>query len=361
MLATAFLLFTGCKKQVQKEFSGELAKQSEMNAGEYSIEIDHLSIDAENAAAPTKAQMAMIAKMVTGTKISGGYRLDSKEELLFMDMNVKVLGQEIPLEFLMNQKDDSFYVSTNFMTKAMELAKEFNAEIPVEESTFEALEGKYIHITDEDVQENITDQVTTDRMNDPLHSKLFSDYINTLDSDSFERKGDTITRTFTKKDMKGFVNYVNIHGDKAEKKEANELKKNLHLLTEFKQKMVIDTNRHTQKTTINFSVKNEGVTSSATVRAENKAKESKKKLHLPKKNQIVSMKELEETMSSVQEQNTTVSEKDFNELLEGIRSGEANFTQERMEQIREGYKPYLSEEQYKQLEEALNQAIQEAA
>lgn len=73
------------------------------------------------------------------------------------------------------------------------------------------------------------------------------------------------------------------------------------------------------------------------------------------------MKELEEMMSSVQEQNTTVSEKDFNELLDGIRSGEANFTQERMEQIREGYKPYLSEEQYKQLEEALNQAIQEAA
>lgn len=198
-------------------------------------------------------------------------------------------------------------------------------------------------------------------MNENIHSKLFSDYMNTLDSDSFERKGSTITRTFTKKDIKGYVNYVNVHGDKDEKKEVKELKKNLHLLTEFKQKMVVDTSNHTQKVTINCSVKNEGVTSSATIKIENRAKESKKKLHLPKKKQVVSMKELEEMMSSVQEQNTTVSEKDFNELLDGIRSGEANFTQERMEQIREGYKPYLSEEQYKQLEEALNQAIQEAA
>lgn len=361
VLATALILFTGCKKQVQKEFSGELAKQSEMNAGEYSLEIDHLSIEAENADASTKAQMDMIAKMITGTKISGSYQLDSKEELLSMDMNVEALGQEIPLEFLMNQREGSFYVNTNFMAKAMELAKEFTAEIPIEESNIEALEGKYIQITDEDVKENVADQVTTDRMNDNLNSKLFSDYINTLDSDSFERKGDTITRTFTKEDMKGFVNYVNVHGDKAEKKEAKELKKNLNLLTEFKQKMVVDTNKHTQKATINFSVKNEGVTASATVKADNRAKESKKKLQLPKKNQVVTMKELEETMSSVQEQNTTVSEKDFNELLEGIRSGEAEFTQERMEQIRKGYKPYLSEEQYKQLEDALDQALQEAA
>lgn len=360
MLTAALTLFTGCKQEVQKEFSNEMIKQSDMNAGEYSLEINNLSIIAEDADAPTRTQMDMFSKMINGSKVSGSYQLDDKEKLFSMEMNVEMLGQKIPVDFLMNQKNDSIYLNTNFMTKAMELAKEFNSELPIDQNSLESLQGKYIKITDEDVKKKASKQLATDQIDENLNSKLFIDYINTLDSDTFEKNENEITRTFTKRDINGFVNYVNTHGNKAEKKEAKELKKNLKMLTNYKQKMVLDTKKHTQNTTIDFSVKKEEVTVSVQVKAKNKSKETKEKLQLPKMKQVVSMEELEKKMSSVQDADS-IPEEDFTELLEGIKSSQSELSQEQIDRIREGYQPYLTDQQYKQLEEALDQASQEAA
>ena len=45
--ALALVLFAGCKQKPQEEFTAELAKQSEMNAGSYSIVIDKMTISGE--------------------------------------------------------------------------------------------------------------------------------------------------------------------------------------------------------------------------------------------------------------------------------------------------------------------------
>lgn len=361
ILTAALTLFTGCKQEVQKEFSNEMIKQSNMNAGDYSLEIDNLSITAEDADAPMRTQMDMVSKMINGSKVSGSYQLDDKEKLLSMNMNVEMLGQKIPVDFLMNQKNNSIYLNTNFMTKAMELAKEFNSELPIDQNSLESLKGKYIKITDEDVKKNSSNQLPADQINENLNSKLFIEYINTLDSNSFEKKENKITRTFTKNDIKGFVNYVNTHGNKTEKKEAKELKKNLNILKSFKQKMVLDTKKHTQNTAMDFSVQKEEVTVSAKVKVKSTSKEAKEKLYLPKMKQVVSMQELEKKISSVQESEYKIPEEDFNELLEGIKNGQLELSQEQIDQIKEEYQSYLSEQQYKQLEEVLDQVTQEAA
>jgi uncharacterized lipoprotein YajG len=71
-LAFALVLFAGCKKPTQDEFSEALAEQSKMNAGNYSLVIDNVEIKGgDEADAPARASMEMAAKMINGTKISG--------------------------------------------------------------------------------------------------------------------------------------------------------------------------------------------------------------------------------------------------------------------------------------------------
>lgn len=359
--ALAIILFAGCKKETQKEFTAELAEQSKMNAGEYSIALNKVSIEAENADAPTRASMEMVAKMVSGTKISGDYLKDSKKEQLEMTMDFDLLGQKIPVEFFMNEKKQELYMNTVILTEIIDIAKEFDAEIPIEAKDLERLEGKYIHVTEKDMEESTAGDTAADSISGNLDTEIFSEYLDTLAPESFEKKEDTIKRTFTKKDIQGFIKYVEENGNKDEKKTAKDLKGSLDQLTKYEQTTTLNTQKNTQKTTLKLAAKNEDVTVSANLTLNNQAKESKKKITLPKAAETVSVKELEEIFASAQEQSALVPEEDFNDLLDVIRSGQAQLTQTEIDQIKETYKPYLTDEQYKQLEEALEQSGQLSA
>lgn len=359
VLALALVFFAGCKKETQKEFTEELAKQSEMNAGEYSILIDKMTITGEEEDAQTRASMDMAAKMISGTKISGDYLQDSEKELVDLNMNVDVLGQKIPINMFMDQKKQSMYLDTGFMTEMMNIVKEFNADVSFEAKDFEKLNGKYIHITEEDMKKQADSKTDTSALTAGFNGKLFREYLDTLESDSFEKKEDTIKRTFTKKDIKGYIKYAKENGSKEEKKAVKELEKNLDDLTKYEQTTTLNTKKHTQKTTMKIAAENDGATVSLELTMNNQAKESDKKVELPKSADTISMEEFEKIMEDTQKKNNSlVSEEDFNDLLDAIRRGGGQFSQTQIDQIKRTYKPYLTEEQYKQLEEALDQSIQ---
>ena len=359
--ALALIIFAGCKKETQKEFTSALAKQAEMNAGDYSIVIDKVSIKAEDADAPTRTSMEMASKMISGTKISGDYLKDSKKNLLAMNMEFDALGQKIPIEFFSDQKNKSVYLSTEFLTEATEIAKEFGKEIPINDQDLKELQGKYVHITEEDMKKTAEGKTSKATISGNIDSKLFSDYLDTLDSDSFEKTDDTIKRTFTKKDIQGFIKYAKENGNKDEKKAAKDFEKNIDQLTKYEQTTTLTTKKNTQKTTLKLAAKSDGATVTADLTMNNQAKDSKKKIQLPKKADTVSMEKIEEILSSAQSSSALISETDFNDLLEAIRSSGSQLTQTQIDQIKRTYKPYLTEEQYKQLEEALDQTSQMAA
>lgn len=108
-------------------------------------------------------------------------------------------------------------------------------------------------------------------------------------------------------------------------------------------------------------MKDEDTTAQIGLTLNNQAKNSDKKIKLPKKAETISMEEFQEIVETAQENNSLVSEEDFNDLLDAIRSNGSQLSQAEIEQIKETYEPYLTEEQYKQLEEALDQASQMAA
>lgn len=73
------------------------------------------------------------------------------------------------------------------------------------------------------------------------------------------------------------------------------------------------------------------------------------------------MEEFQKILDDAQKNESLVSEEEFNELLDAIKQGRGQFTQAQIDQIKSTYKPYLTEEQFKQLEEALDQSIETAA
>lgn len=361
LFAMALMFFTGCKKQVQKEFSEELAKQGEMNAGEYSAVIDKVTIEAsegEEADASTRATLDVASKMIGGTKITGDYLVDFKKERLAMNATVDVLGQKLPVELLYDGKRPSVYMSTEFMSELVNIIKEMNPDIPFEAETFEQLNGKYVYDDQKDPKDSKEEAET---LSETLHSQLFVDYLNTLESDSFEKKEDTIKRTFTKRDIQNFIKYAKENGSKEEKKDAKELEKKLKDLTKYEQTTTLNTKKHTQKTVMNVTAKNEMNTVSMEMTLNNQAKNSKKTITLPKSADTISMEEFQKIIVDAQNSDSLVSDEEFNDLLDAIKSGRSQFNQTQIDQIKSTYKPYLTDEQYKQLEEALDQSLQTAA
>ncbi|MDT2495760.1 hypothetical protein [Enterococcus avium] len=359
--ALALVLFAGCKQKPQEEFTAELAKQSEMNAGSYSIVIDKMTISGEGEDARTRASMDLGAKMISGTKISGDYLKDSEKKRIAMDMNIDVLGQKIPMDFFMDQKKKSMYLSTDFMTETVNIMKEFNAEMAFDEKEIEKLKGKYVQMTEEDMKKNANNKTDTSLAYENFDWEFLGNYLNTLDSDSFEKKDDTIKRTFTKKDIKGYIDYAKENGSKEEKKAVKELEKNLDDLTKYEQTTTLNTKKHTQKTKMKIAAKNDDSTVSMDLTMNSQAKDSKKKITLPKSADTISMEEFQKILDDAQKNESLVSEEEFNELLDAIKQGRGQFTQAQIDQIKSTYKPYLTEEQFKQLEEALDQSIETAA
>ncbi|WP_313630687.1 hypothetical protein [Enterococcus devriesei] len=355
IMALALLFFTGCKKENQKEFSAELAKQNEMNAGNYSVVVDELAIKGNDQDAPTRASMEMIAKMVSGTKITGDYQKDTEAKLAKINMNIAALGQTVPLNlyFDMKENDPSVYLSTEFMSKALEIAKEFNAETPIDAKEFEQFKGKYIHLTNEDLEKNTAGKKQTSDIAASFNSKHFADYLATLDTDSFKQEGDTIQRTFTKKDLQGFFDYVKENGSKKEQASIKDAEKRLDQLSSYKQTTTLNTQKHSQTTTMQADAKNTEATLSLKLTIKNDTKDSKQKIELPKKGDTISVEEFTEKMSAGQQQGQ-VSQEEFADILADINSSNGQITPESAEQVKRAYKPYLTEEQYEQLEEALN-------
>lgn len=361
VILLSLFVITGCKKQTQKEFVEELTKQNEMNAGEFSMEINKLSIEGDDMDAPTRASLEMAAKMITGTKVSGDYLKDTEKNLLNMTLAFDLLGQKIPLEFFVDQKQPAFYMSTDFLPEVIAIAKEFNTELPIETKDFEQLTGKYLHITEEDLEKQANNQKKAVSLSGINDSKLFREYLETLEPDFFEEKGDTIKGTFTKKDLQAFIKYAEEKGDKDEKQAAKELSGNLKQLTKYEQTTTVNMKKHSQKTKVKLTAKSEGIAVALNLTINNQAKETKQKVKLPKTAETVSMEQLEEIFASVEEKNSLISEADFNDLLATIQSERAHLTQTQIEEIKQTYQPYLTDEQYKQLEEVLSQTNELAA
>lgn len=356
------LLFSGCKQQTQQEFSEELIKQSERNAGDFSLRINQVDIEAKDAEESTRTRQELLAKMISGTKISGDYQQQRKQERLALNLSVDGLGQELPIQLFVDEKQPSVYLSTDFMTDIATLAKEFNSELPFEPQAFEQLQGKYLHLDEQTLEQQAEGAAVGEVRSGDFDFSLMSEYLATLEADSFETKADTIKRTFTKTDIQQFIKYVKENGDKSSKQVVEEGEKMVADLSKYRQTTTVNTKKHTQKTVLTFTLKNDDAEVSADVTLTSQAKDSNQEITWPKAADTLSLAEFQKIIEATQTTSETpISEEEFNELLAIIRNNGNQLTAEQIEALKEDYRAYLTEEQYKQFEAALKQAKETAA
>ncbi|MGL9730352.1 hypothetical protein [Enterococcus sp. DIV0756] len=214
-----------------------------MNAGEYSITIDKLMLTDMDEDAQTEATMTMWAKMISGTKIVGDYLKDSDKELIVMKMNIDLLDKKIPVDAFIDSKKKETYLGTDFATETVNAIKEYNSDVYFDPTAMELLEDKYILITEEDIKRSTNSKSDKSLAYINLDwNKIFREYINTLDSSSFEKKGNTIKWTFSKKELKSFIKYAEENSSEKEKKAVKELEKIADIFSNYEETHSKDNN-----------------------------------------------------------------------------------------------------------------------
>ena len=186
-----------------------------------------------------------------------------------------------------------------------------------------------------------------------FNSKVCRNYFNTLDSETFEVNGETIKRKFTKKDIIEFIKFAKKEKLSGDKQIIKELEESMDHLIDYKQTTTLNLKKHSHKIKMFSAVKKDNMIIELELEVTNQAKESKKHIELPEKENRIPIRELAEVYKT---SNSIILSDDFNNLLEELKVNRDRFTQEQINQIKQAYKPYLTDEQYKKLEDVLIQS-----
>ncbi|GCF92987.1 lipoprotein [Enterococcus florum] len=348
---------SGCGAKPQTEFSEALASQSGQTAGTFSMAIDDLTISGENTAdASETAMYNMIANQLKALKMSGDYSVDKKKEALAMDMDIDMLGQKIPLEMILDQKNQKAYVSSNFYQALMNFAGSLSGE-NIGGAMNDQLKDKYILMDEEELEETLPSKgsgsIGTTGFSD---KKLFKEYVETLEGDSFAKKEDTLTHTFTKKELLGYCNYIKENGSKKQKEAVAEMKKTLEDAEKMSVKVAINPKKKTQKMKISTTTENDGKKINLQLTFDTQSKDKGKAVKIPEKNDTITLDEL--TEQATQEAMNGLgydTDEYYEELMNNIRQIGGQLDSASVEQLKENNKSLLTDEQYDEFVKLLDE------
>lgn len=149
LLAAGLLTLTlgGCGGQsAQDVYTEALTEQADIekyNAGTFSLSFDELNFDYQSDDVSTNTMMNMVATQLKDVKVTGDYLIDTKNEALDYKMKAEVMGQKIPMDFVMGS--DAIYYSGDSFADIMDLVGSFAGENTLDMSNVsEELAGKYV-------------------------------------------------------------------------------------------------------------------------------------------------------------------------------------------------------------------------
>ena len=369
---------TACGTDSRKEFTKAMysTNSKEFDSAKFDMNIKEFDMKTNDSAG--SAYINIIANQIKDIKIDGNYASDQKQESYKMEMNLNLLGQKIPFH-LVGQKDKA-YLSTNFVTSLLELAKGFQLPIDVSAEDLKKLDGKYMDV--ETTSESLTTGNKKESTNpfkniNPTsanNSKMITEVkkkIESFDKDSFKKDGDKITHTFTKKEILELLDTMKTVA-KEEKDTDNEKEINNAIdslkKTYDKLDIKITANKKTSKTDYEIAVvaatDSKKDKFSMTVAGSIQPEKKDQKINLPDKKDILSQDQVTEILNGItssQADSTDLDDEDIDKQLdEMIAQIEANpemVTDDIAKSIRTSGESYLSAAQMKRLNAALDKAL----
>lgn len=331
------LVLTGCGKSAQDEFTDNLDEQAtnkNYNAAEFSIKFDELSVETGTDDASSSATVNLVISQLKDMELSGDFLLDSDAKAIDYSFEVKVMGQTIPLDFIMSE--DAIYYSGDSFSQIFDLVQSFAGEsMGVDLSAAaEAVSGKYVKLDQDDISENAGTSFDFSSLTAETEGNtILSEYAKTLDKDSFEKKDDVVTHTFNKQELIDLIKYAKENGTDEVKdtlSSIDEADLESEELKDFeKLDLTVSINTKTNKATYKIAVgykDDEGNKADVGMSMTVTPKEDDKKVAIPSDSDTVSL----EDFSALMEDNAkvTVSDENFETLLENIEAAKDTYTKE---------------------------------
>lgn len=229
------LVLASCGKSAKEEFIQQFGKQTEQKIGiwDFSMEVSEVEFSKIDDSQKNQVVSAMMATKIKDMSLSGKLKKDS--EKFDYDIKINAIGMEVPIHLLGSfDKEPKLYFAADTLKSISSIANIMSeGEVDTSQVDFQKLKGKYIDI----LTVNETGKVDWSKsMKDYQQSakerkKEYQDYLNSLEKDSFTKKGDTLTHTFTSKELQDIVNI----------KSNKNVKKLLKNLKEISAKVSINT------------------------------------------------------------------------------------------------------------------------
>ncbi|MBO0468754.1 hypothetical protein JZO73_14710 [Enterococcus plantarum] len=392
-------LLAACGSDPRKEFTKELfnTKSDAYNAASFKMKMKDLTYDGDDGGAYVK----MIASQLKDMSIDGKYAIDDKKDTMEMEITANLFGEKIPFQFVGNK--DKYYMSTSFVSGMLDLANSFNYPVELSKSELNKLKGKYIDIAE--AGETLTSG-ELDKKTDSLKNKTFTNaenskmgremkkLIESFDKKSFKKDKDSVTHTFTKKEIIQMLEKIDevAKEDKEYQKssDAKDVKEAIKSLKNDLDKLDI-------KVSINHKTKAFDMEMSMAAADKDDAKMSivmtvsvtpqknDQNIKMPTKKEVISQDELKDILSTITGVGSDESDMDsdldleddsinyddlkdnpeiqklmdeeLNEMLKQIEANPGIITEENANELREGVKDIFNEEQMKKLNDVLEQAL----
>ena len=348
LLGVVFLL-SACSKSPKEEFvtAYNALGSEEYNAGEFKLTITDFQLNQTTGAAWAN----MLGESLKDMSIKGDYQFNEEDESYSLNADIKAFGNTIPLEVVGTEEDA--YVSTSFIEGMLAFMDSFGSPTEVDQEKLDELKGKYIDFDLEEMEE-ATDE-TNESAEDAPNPEKARNTMNTLlekaKDDSFKSEGDTVSHTFTNRDLKKVVRASNLGGATAADYDNMTMKMKI--------------NKKTMKTDCTFKVKDSD--QKMTMKVELMPSKKAGKIAMPKKKDIVPEEEMEELFATQSLTGVTgetdwddeamgeLSDEEFEVLYQQFEASLDAFNSEDRQSLLSMYSPYLSDEQYARLEALFNQ------
>lgn len=371
-------LMSGCWNDPRTEFIEALsnAGTSAAEASKFELSVD--DFDYSGGDANTSMYISMFASQLKQMTLDGSFASDEDKEVSETEVKLNVYGEAIPFQFVTEK--ENMYLSTSFIAGALDIAEAFQLPVTIDEDELEKLDGKFIDI------ENIKDQFDEEDKEEEDDSnigfdlaliKKMKEIMDIFDKDSFTKKDDVISHTFTKKEiievMEALKGYAKEAKDKDSQKSFEEsiaaLKGSIKDL-----KIKVSVNQKTNKitSTIKLSYLYDDTDAKMDISLKFNITPQKKsgKINVPSEREILSEERFDEILDSIfapQEEELDTYDDMYgdeesiddylDELIEQIELYPDMFTEDEIDSIRENGPLVFDEDQMKRLNDALDKAL----
>lgn len=355
------LLLSSCTMLPKDEFVDQLSDHANTNAGDFSFKMNSFDIKDANATDEMQNYADTLLDQLTGITLSGNYAYDEKNKTTAFNTIIRYDEKEIPLDLILTADKQELYISAEGLEQLLNIDSYENNETAKSEFT-----GKYLHLTEEELEKYAG--FSHFSVGKTELTQLFSDYIKTLDRDTFTKEKEVLKHTFTKKELLDFVAFAKEKGDQKTADTLESFKDSLNEAERFNIEYSIHKNSNKQVLAFDVQTQKE-LQASLKMTLTITGKENERSVKVPPASDIVSEKQFLETYKNnemedysdtygwygeQEEYDYTMTEEEFSELLAIMKQERDWLTAAEIEEYLATYQPILTQEQYKRLEEVLN-------